>query len=735
MIRAVKTSSLSFLLPLCFINAQAFACNVSSFETLDSPFELSLQELLNVQITGAAVRTLSLDSTPITNNPLARTNCSTPSTVDIIESRTIDARGLRNVIEVVENVPGVLSGESPAEPYSFSMRGFSSDSVNVLYDGISLGPATANTRPQGTGSLERVEITKGPSSLHHGQGAAGGAVNMISKSAADDTELNRKVLLAYGIDDTMTLNGGIAGPLSESITYLFDVNLKSSNGWVDASESEFVDTKASVFWRLSPTFNAIFSLTYQEDELPAYWGTPLIPAADAINPVSGVVKNDDGRVIDKSTIGLNYNVADRVIESESLWARMDFNWLISDDITNHTTIYNYSADRRWQNAESYMFDNATKRIERDRFLVTHDRKLRGLNSSTVFQGSIAGLPNQFSATLEYSKNDFDRTVGFDNPFFVDDVSLYKPVSGQFGTVNSRPETIVLETTALVFDNRIDLTDALQLDFGLRLENLDVDRQKYNFSGVLIPRTSIDKDYNQSSYFVGLNHQLTDSLNVYGHYTKQHGLLDNDFRSVYEVDNFKPSDITQKEVGLKGFFNDQRVELTFALYEIEKELRSQAQNQGFETSERSSRGAELSLHLSVTPDVKFGGNIAYTDAEYGYYLDLGDGADVSNNVPVNAPAWMASVWGSVNRIGGFPIEIGGGINFVDDRFANTANTKVLQSYTLVNLFTAYTHRDFRLALHVRNVTNEIYAPWSDVNYPDQIILGSPRTAEISFQKAF
>ena len=49
-----------------------------------------------------------------------------------------------------------------------------------------------------------------------------------------------------------------------------------------------------------------------------------------------------------------------------------------------------------------------------------------------------------------------------------------------------------------------------------------------------------------------------------------------------------------------------------------------------------------------------------------------------------------------------------------------------SVTLLNLFAAYTHKNYRLALHVRNLTDETYAPWSDVFYPDQVALGAPRT---------
>jgi iron complex outermembrane receptor protein len=37
---------------------------------------------------------------------------------------------------------------------------------------------------------------------------------------------------------------------------------------------------------------------------------------------------------------------------------------------------------------------------------------------------------------------------------------------------------------------------------------------------------------------------------------------------------------------------------------------------------------------------------------------------------------------------------------------------------------------RVGLRVRNVTNAVYAAFSDPGYPDQVLLGAPRTFELS-----
>jgi outer membrane receptor protein involved in Fe transport len=85
------------------------------------------------------------------------------------------------VVEVVESMVGVLSGESPSEPYSFSTRGFTRNSIGVLYDGVSMGVSTLNMRPQSSFNLDRIEVVKGASVLNANDGSAGGTVNIITK--------------------------------------------------------------------------------------------------------------------------------------------------------------------------------------------------------------------------------------------------------------------------------------------------------------------------------------------------------------------------------------------------------------------------------------------------------------------------------------------------------------------------------------------------------------------------
>jgi iron complex outermembrane receptor protein len=95
-----------------------------------------------------------------------------PATVEVIDQRTIREQGYRTVTEVAQGAVGVTAGDGPGEPAAFSMRGFSNSQVNILYNGIKIGPQNITSRYMDTANLEAVEILKGPSSLLSGEGAS-----------------------------------------------------------------------------------------------------------------------------------------------------------------------------------------------------------------------------------------------------------------------------------------------------------------------------------------------------------------------------------------------------------------------------------------------------------------------------------------------------------------------------------------------------------------------------------
>ena len=704
----------------------------------DELFALSLEELGHIKVIGAAVRNLNLDYVPYSNNPFALHNLKIPAAIDVIDHRTIEARGLNNVVEVVESMVGVLSGESPSEPYSFSTRGFTRNSIAVLYDGVSMGVSSLNMRPQTTFNLDRVEVVKGASVLDATFGSTGGTVNMITKKPIIDKQ-TLDVHTRYGRFNTQSYNLGVNASANAYSAYRFDVNSNSSDGWVDDTASDSLNTSASYLYKPASNVNILFYSSYTEDNLPAYWGTPLVPMDVAQNPSNDVVSTDDDRVVDLATRYNNYNVADNVIDSQSYWLRLDMDWQLSDQTQIKASLYQFSADRLWENAEKYTYDPAAQNIIRDRFLIDHQRYVRGVNVSLTHEFYAWGKLQNIAFNIISSVNDFSRDVGFGvtplQTINIYSVDLFEPLAGSFGDVNKRKDKETSIIDAAVVQHSIYVRPAWRIDSKVRFERTYYDRLYVNFDDSTRARSSLDKQFNQQSYFIGSVYELLADTFFYGNFAKQHNPIEDGLLYFYDLSNLEPSKTQQYEVGLKSILNT-NTELSLALYHIENRQKYQVgMNDDVDESKLTSQGLEFALKHNVSKQLRFGGNYAYVDAQYDDYYDPFVGRDVGDNDPVNVPEHMLSAWLSVNDILGVPMEWGFGYNYVSSRYANTENSVKLKSYQLWNAFMAYEASNYRIALSVRNITDEVYAPWSDVFYPDQVALGSPRMGEASLRIHF
>ena len=87
---------------------------------------------------------------------------------------------------------------------------------------------------------------------------------------------------------------------------------------------------------------------------------------------------------------------------------------------------------------------------------------------------------------------------------------------------------------------------------------------------------------------------------------------------------------------------------------------------------------------------------------------------------------------------WPVEVGASVRHVGNRFNFDDNLVIMNAYTVGD---AYVFVDIpksvfqavdqtRLSFRVRNLTNKLYAAWGDPGYPDQIILGAPRSYEVA-----
>jgi iron complex outermembrane receptor protein len=149
-----------------------------------------------------------------------------------------------------------------------------------------------------------------------------------------------------------------------------------------------------------------------------------------------------------------------------------------------------------------------------------------------------------------------------------------------------------------------------------------------------------------------------------------------------------------------------------------------------TADQTSKGVEVSGDVKVLPNWTVSANASYTDSVYTAFTDPSTGSSYTDVQPANIPRFTGNLWTSVRHIGGFPLEIGGGVRYLSNRPGNTANTLILDKYALVNGYASYEVKAGILVTgRVNNLFDKAYAQWADIYYPSEVILGQPRYWEL------
>jgi len=741
-----KSNSLLFgLLALAGISHSVVAMPETTKET----DEATVEKLI---IIGSPIGELNLKSESSTASRLGLSAMETPASIEVIDASVMRARGYTKLSDSIQNLAGVVTGEHPTAPSTFAMRGFSRGQITILRDGLWIGPSTMVMRPQNTFNLDRVEILRGPASVINGIGSVAGTVNAITKSAHIGMDNSTNLLLGYGSYDSVNLGLSTQGSFNDDLWYSFDVSRNTSDGYVDRTNSSSSNVTGSLLWQANDDLSFKVSVDYLEDDVGSYFGTPLIPRADAKDPLDVITTGRD-EVIDGAMRTKNYNVDDAEASSEQLMLQLEVQWQLADDITLKNTLYSFDADRKWQNAEGYVYCTQVVdvcqqygQVQRyyGYFMLDHDQNVLGNRLTLNVDSEILGMESRFVAGLEAIDLDFTRSRGFRRKVTqvpMDAVDPFQPIPGQYGKRELRGVSPTkMDTLAFFFGNALQISDNFSVVTGLRNEYLSLSRENFNSEGV-VETSGFNRDYDWWSWRIGSVYNFSENFIAYGQYSNAKDPINSNVFLVNNNQDFDLTDATQWEIGVKAIWLDGKAESTLAYYDIERDdiFERFALDSVTNVGGRSSNGIELSTAIKLTEQWRISANAAYTDAEF---IRSANMQTQAGNTPPNIPEITANIQTSYQNIANLPIEAGASVHFVDDRFGDNPNTVTLNAYTLTHLFAAWKGDNYRVTARVENVFDQDYVPWSDVFYlhqdnpsfiyANQLLLGSPRTFRLMFE---
>ncbi len=229
-----------------------------------------------------------------------------PASVSVMTATAIRDTGVENIEDIVQFVPGVTIVTSTAEvgDTQINIRGINGardaeNNVALVVDGI-LKTNTAQLN-QIQGTLEQVEILKGPQGAYYGRNAAAGAIVVRTLGPTDETEF--RATASGGEFSTFKGRGSVTGRLSDQLGYAL------SGYWAETD---------GFFENTGPT-PATQGSTVDSMETYSIDGRLVWDATDA------VTLDMKARYNDVDAVPLNYNAIFNLPGFEAALGNPDFN--------------------------------------------------------------------------------------------------------------------------------------------------------------------------------------------------------------------------------------------------------------------------------------------------------------------------------------------------------------------------------------------------------------------------
>ena len=686
----------------------------------------------------------------------------TPATVEVVHQQTMQEQGYRTTTEIAKGAVGVLDLDSAGAPANFSMRGFTFGEVNVLYNGISIGVASDTTRVMDTFNVGQVEFLKGPSALMSGIMAIGGSVNYVSRQPTTGPIQNEMDLSIDTLGTFRSHFGSGGSTAVPGLDYRFDVTGSKINSFIDGDYRDLGDVSGQLNYRVNDVFKTFVAIEYKADAGHAYWGTPMVPmsfagpyakngvvSGNALSTFSG---DDLGPMtIDSRTLTTNYNVADNSTGAQELWLRSGFEWTPLNNVTVKDQVYYFQAQRHWFDSETYAYDDgavfAPGVIDRDRFFVTHNQHVVGDNIDFLWDARLLGMDNRLAAQFQVSGSWITFVEeGNPNDYPDDFVSVTDPAQGVYGPEFPNTRNKQLDDVAVALEDRLKITPQFALIGGIRVDDWTLASNGVNFDGSIPSGEPFTQVWKPVSYRAAYSYEPIPNLTFYSMYATSY---DPAAANVFSVNSSVPLALTSAqlyETGVKQLFWDNKAEWTFAAYDITRRnvYVPITDTTSALAGEIDTHGYELAGAVRPVDGLKLWGNVAVTEARYENFnaFDLnGNFVSWTGNTPSNVAPVIINAGASYRfEHWRWPVEIGASVRHVGNRYLFDDDATTMDAYTTAD---AYAFVDFpgkdlgwpdvktmRLSFRVRNLTNAVYAAFSDPGYPDQVYLGDPRTFELA-----
>jgi len=583
-----------------------------------------------------------------------------PVTINVFTDDVIEAAGIERPADYIAMVPNMTLVETQNAGNAFVVvRGISQarnsePSVAVLIDGVAqTNPAQFN---QELYDIQQIEVLKGPQGGLYGRNAIGGAI-LITTSPPSDT-FEGSVKLGVGNESSYRAQGDISGPMSETLKYRASLAYYETEGFIEnsflggkADPVEDLTGRIRLLWEPNETFTGDLRLSADKLETRALYF--VIPRADEANVFS--IVSDANNVTTPITLD-NPGVNERDLFNAAL--KLDFD-LGGGTLTS---ISSYDDTEEILTGDGFDF-----RPEPQSFFFTFFPFI-GLPATDLNQSQWLDV-QAYSQELRFTSDTSGRVRWIAGAYYVhtdrfistgnnvDNGQGVFPVYETPSTNPANPSFTFLadqqdqDAWSVFADVTIEVTDKFEIDAAVRYDE-DKRENTTKTPTAFLPDPSAftgevrTETWSEPQPKITLRYKPNDNITFYGGYSRgfrsggfnQTGVgAVADANGIFGVnDTFEAEIADTYEIGFKGQFMDQRLNLGLSLYQTESEnsyffvflAANSTQNLG--NLDADYEGGEIELNVRLSERFDFYASYGYTDSEI---TGMEDPSVVGNEAPL------------------------------------------------------------------------------------------------------
>jgi iron complex outermembrane receptor protein len=620
-----------------------------------------------------------------------------PQSITVVPRQVLEDRNVRTLNESVETVSSVargggLYGNIPIT-YNRIIRGFDQgfSGVTSFRNGF---PDTDFFSLLPIGTIEQIEVLRGPASVLFGAGEPGGIINVITRQPLNEPYYSLAFEAGnYGLYKPSV---DLSGPLTEddTILYRFIGSYQGSGDFQGFADNRVTTIAPSLTFNLGERTE--LDLYYEYTHLyanPSSAGTNAVVLSDgSLSPRNFAPYYPDLSLLNVRVDRFGY----------SLEQELNDDWRIRNNVAISLTDFRNDVAGFPSVLEDDLFvggfDASKDNYQRNNIFAQID-VVGEFETGSVVHQVLAGFDfNRFSN----KGNNVDADTALP-PLDIRDPDYAIPTPTYLTRNTFSDFSLVRRSYGVYVQDQIAFSDNLKFLIGGRYDWVSTDT-KGDF--ITPGETTVLPTRNDGAFSprVGLVYQPSDTVALYASYTRSFfPLAGFDNLSPDENVTFDPTRGTQYEVGVKTDFLDGRLSATLATYHLTRTnvLTPDPDDptRSIQTGEQGSQGIEFDVTGEILPGWNMILSYALTNAEV-----TKDNTFPEGNRLANVPENQASLWTTYTIQEGVLEGLGFGLGlfYIGERQGDLDNSFQLGDYLRTDAALYYRRGRFRGAINIRNL---------------------------------